>query len=125
MKILGRYQGRLGKIEIWENEQTHERFYVEGHIFQSQSSTTGESCFPYVITMEAFLSDAKNVLLLGCGGGNLATMLAHAGKTVTVVDHDAVSFDIAKRFFGMPKDIACHVADFKDYLAAETRRFDG
>ena len=45
-------------------------------------------------------------------------------KSVTVVDHNPVSFDLAKRFFGMPKEIFCIVEDFKEYLAAETRSFD-
>jgi SAM-dependent methyltransferase len=125
MKILGRYKGKLGDIAVWESEKTRDRFYLEGEIFQSQSSAAGESRLPYVKMMEAFLSDAKKVLLLGCGGGNLATMLARSGKSVTVVDHNPVSFDLAKRFFGMPKEISCVVADFKEYLAAETRSFDG
>ena len=46
--------------------------------------------------MEAFLTDAKNVLLLGCGGGNLATMRARSGKSVTIVDHNPVSFDLRR-----------------------------
>ena len=125
MKILGQYKGKLGDIAIWESEQTGDRFYREGEIFQSQSSAAGESRLPYVKMMEAFLSDAEQILLLGCGGGNLATMLARSGKSVTVVDHNPVSFDLAKRFFGMPKEISCFVADFKEYLAAETRSFDG
>ena len=125
MKILGRYSGKLGDIAIWESEKTRDRFYLEGEIFQSQSSAAGESRLPYVKMMEAFLGDAKNVLLLGCGGGNLATMLARSGKNVTVVDHNPLSFDLAKRFFGMPKEISCIVEDFKEYLAAETRSFDG
>jgi SAM-dependent methyltransferase len=125
MKILGRYKGKLGDIAVWESEKTRDRFYLEGEIFQSQSSAAGESRLPYVKMMEAFLSDAKKVLLLGCGGGNLATMLARSGKSVTVVDHNPVSFDLAKRFFGMPKEISCVVADFKEYLAADTRSFDG
>ena len=124
MKIIGKYKGRLGEIAIWESKQTGDRFYREGEIFQSQSSTSGESRFPYVKMMEAFLSDANSVLLLGCGGGNLATMLARQGKSVTVVDHNPVSFDLAKRFFGLPKEIPCFVADFKEYLLAETRSFD-
>ena len=125
MKILGRYKGKLGDIAIWESEKTRDRFYLEGEIFQSQSSAAGESRLPYVKMMEAFLGNAKNVLLLGCGGGNLATMLTRSGKNVTVVDHDPLSFDLAKRFFGMPKKIFCIVEDFKEYLAAETRSFDG
>jgi spermidine synthase len=125
LKILGRYSGKLGDIAIWESEKTRDRFYLEGEIFQSQSSAAGESRLPYVKMMEAFLGDAKNILLLGYGGGNLATMLTRSGKGVTVVDHNPVSFDLAKRFFGMPKEISCIVEDFKEYLAAETRSFDG
>src|SRR6478609_7152789 len=125
LKTLGKYKGKLGEIVIWESEQTGDRLYREGEIFQSQSSASGESRFPYVKIMEAFLSDASSILVLGCGGGNLATMLARQGKSVTVVDHNPVSFDLAKRFFGMPKEISCIVEDFKEYLAAETRGFDG
>ena len=124
MKILGKYKGKLGDIAIWESEQTGDRFYREGEIFQSQSSASGESRLPYVKMMEAFLSDANSILLLGCGGGNLATMLARQGKSVIVVDHNPVSFDLAKRFFGLPKKIPCVVEDFKEYLFAETRSFD-
>ncbi|WP_338691666.1 class I SAM-dependent methyltransferase [Bradyrhizobium sp. 26S5] len=125
MKILGRYKGKLGEIEIWESESTGDRLYREGELFQSQSSASGESRLPYVKMMEAFLSDAKSILLLGCGGGNLATMLARQGKCVTIVDHHVLSFELAERFFGLPKAIPCVVADFKDYLLAETRSFDG
>ncbi|UGY16246.1 methyltransferase domain-containing protein [Bradyrhizobium septentrionale] len=125
MKILGRYMGKLGEIEILESERTGDRLYREGELFQSESSASGESRLPYVKMMEAFLSNAKGVLLLGCGGGNLATMLARQGKSVTIVDHDPVSFDLARRFFGLPGYIPCVCADFKEYLLAETRSFDG
>lgn len=125
LKIIGKYKGKLGEIAIWESEQTGDRYYREGEVFQSQSSASGESRFPYIKLMEAFLRDTSSVLLLGCGGGNLATMLARQGKNVTVVDHNPVSFDLAKRFFGLPKQIPCIVADFREYLLAETRIFDG
>ena len=62
MKILGRYNGKLGDIAIWESEKTRDRFYLEGEIFQSQSSAAGESRLPYVKMMEAFLGNAKNIL---------------------------------------------------------------
>jgi hypothetical protein len=68
LKILGTYKGKLGEIAIWESEQTGDRYYREGEVFQSQSSASGESRFPYVKMMEAFLSDENSVLLLGCGG---------------------------------------------------------
>src|SRR5260370_1531923 len=97
LKILGKYKGKLGEIAIWESEQTGDRLYREGEIFQSQSSASGESRFPYVKIMEAVLSDANSVLLLGCGGGNLATMLARQVKGVTVVDHNPVRVYLASR----------------------------
>src|SRR5258707_12866548 len=75
--------------------------------------------------MEAFLSDANSVLLLGCGGGNLATMLARQGKSVTVVDHTRGSFDLGKRFFGLPKEIPRIAADFREYLLTDTRTLNG
>jgi len=52
LKILGKYKGKLGEIAIWESEQTGDRFYREGEIFQSQSSASGESRLPYVKIME-------------------------------------------------------------------------
>src|SRR5260370_23343633 len=123
--LLGNTEGSPGKTGVGEREGAGGRLYREGEILQSQSSASGESRFPYVKMMEAFLSDANTVLLLGCGGGNLATMLARRGKSVTVVDHNPVSFDLAKRFFGLPKEVPCIVEDFKEYFLAETRTFDG
>lgn len=125
MRVIGRYKGILGEIAIWESEKTGDRLYREGEIFQSQSSATGESRLPYVKMMEGFLDDTKSVLVLGCGGGNLATMLARSGKDVIVVDYNPISFDLAREFFGMPKEIPCIIEDFQQYLTVETRCFDG
>jgi 2-polyprenyl-3-methyl-5-hydroxy-6-metoxy-1,4-benzoquinol methylase len=72
--------------------------------------------------MEHFFAEQTDVLVLGCGGGNLATMLARSGKSVTVVDHNATSIDIVQRLFGMPPYIPFVVEDFRDYLASCARR---
>src|SRR6516165_9627780 len=125
MKVIGRHRGRLGEIVIWEHQTSGTRFYLEGEIFQSHATPTGESQFAYVKMMESFLAHSANVLLLGCGGGNLATMLTRSGKTVTVVDHNPSSFDIARQYFGMPDDIPCIIEDFRTYLPTETQQFDG
>ena len=53
----------------------------------------------------------KSVLMIGCGGGTLGTMLARAGKRVSIVEIDPVSFRLAKRYFGLPRNIVCHVGD--------------
>ena len=61
LKVIGKYKGKLGEIAIWESERTGDCLYREGEIFQSQSSASGESRFPYVKMMEAFLGDANSV----------------------------------------------------------------
>jgi hypothetical protein len=47
LNILGEYKGKLGEIAIRESERTGDRLYREGDIFQSQSSASGESRFPF------------------------------------------------------------------------------
>lgn len=125
MKVIGRFQGVLGEIAIWESETSGDRLYREGEIFQSQSSPSGESRFPYVQMVRRFLEPTKNILLLGCGGGNLATMLVRSGKRVVVVDCNPTSFEIAQNYFGMPKEIPCVTADFREFLLETTETFDG
>jgi len=124
MKILARFRGNLGDIEVWEDEADGGRFYLEDEIFQSHGSANGRSRLDYVQIMEAFLHRAHNVLALGCGGGNLATMLADRGKEMTVVDFNPKSFEIAREFFGMPEHLRCVVDDFRNYLLSEARCFD-
>ena len=125
MKVVRRFLGCLGEIVIWESKANGSRFYLEGNIFQSHSCPAGDSQFTYVKMMAEFLNKVPKVLVLGCGGGNLATLLARSGQSVTVVDHNANSFAIAREYFGMPADIPCITDDFRRYLLAETRQFDG
>jgi len=49
--------------------------------------------------------------MIACGGGTLGTMLARAGRRVSIVEVDPVSFTLAKRYFGLPPNVACHVDD--------------
>lgn len=124
MKILVRCRGNLGEITIWEDEADGARYYLEGDIFQSHGTASGQSRLDYVKVMEAFLRRAQDVLVLGCGGGNLATMLTNRGKQTTVVDFNPTSFEIAREYFGMPKHVRCVADDFRNYLLAEPRSFD-
>lgn len=80
---------------------------------------------PYVQMFRRFLKPAKSVLLLGCGGGNLATMLVRDGKQVVVVDCNPSSFDIAREYFSMPQEVTCVTADFREYVASSAGTFDG
>ena len=103
---------------------------------QSLADRAGISLAAYIHVLYGFLRQghAKNILLIGCGGGTLATMLARkrAGATmlakgranVTMLDIDPVSFELARRYFHLPASIACQVADGAKFLRAGRERYD-
>ena len=125
MRLLGRYQGRNGEIEIVECSSDGTRIYFEEGVRQSQATPDGESVFTYVKLMDEFLYRPKNILVLGCGGGNLATRLARLGKRLTIVDNNPISFVIAHKFFGLPDDLPCMVSDFRKFIYQDEALYDG
>jgi len=106
---------RTGKVSYWQKEY-----------HQSAADGRGISTADYIHAMYFFLrqAKAKNVLMIGCGGGTLATMLHRSGVKVTVVDLHKLSFDIARDYFHMPREIPCHVADGIAYLKKHRARHD-
>jgi len=104
-----------GGISFWEKSDNH-----------SVADRHGISLADYIHAFYFFLRQAKSrhVLMIGCGGGTLATMLRRVGVTVTIVDIDGRNFEIARTYFNMPTDIECHVADGRDFLRRERRRYD-
>jgi spermidine synthase len=125
MRLLGRYQGKGGQIEVVEFQKDGSRLYSEAGVHQSKAAPDGESHYTYVKLMDALLTPARNILVLGCGGGTLGTMLFRQGKRVTMVDHNPISFAIARRFFALPGGVACIVSDFREFLFKSTVQFDG
>src|SRR5260370_33022238 len=87
VKLLGRYHGRNGEIEIVECSWDGTRIYFEGGVRQSQATPDGESVFTYVKLMDEGLYRAKNILVLGGGGGNLPAQLARCCKSLHTVAH--------------------------------------
>jgi spermidine synthase len=125
VRLLGRYQGRNGEIEIVECSQDGTRIYFEQGVRQSQATPDGESVFTYLKLMDELLHRSKSILVLGCGGGNLATRLASLGKGLTIVDNNPISFVIAHKFFGLPDDLTCMVADFRRFVYDDDALYDG
>jgi SAM-dependent methyltransferase len=125
VRLLGRYQGRNGEIEIVESLQDGTRIYFEAGVRQSQATSDGESVFTYVKLMDELLSRAADILVLGCGGGNLATRLAHLGKTLTIVDNNPISFMLAQQFFALPDNLDCRVDDFRKFILDDHALYDG
>jgi len=125
VRLLGRYQGRNGEIEIVECSDDGTRIYFEEGVRQSQATPDGESVFTYVKLMDELLYRSANILVLGCGGGNLATRLARLGKKLTIVDNNPISFMIALRYFGLPDDLTCMVSDFRKFIFDDDAFYDG
>lgn len=125
VRLLGRYQGRNGEIEIVECSRDGTRIYFEEGIRQSQATPDGLSVFSYVKLMDELLRRATNILVLGCGGGNLATRLARLGKRLTIVDNNPLSFVIAHKFFGLPDDLPSVVSDFRKFVYDDDTLYDG
>jgi spermidine synthase len=125
VRLLGRYQGRNGEIEIVECSWDGTRVYFEEGVRQSQATPDGQSVFTYVKLMDELLSRSTNILVLGCGGGNLATRLAGLGKRLTIVDNNPISFVIAQEFFGLPDDLPCMVSDFRKFIYQDDTLYDG
>jgi len=106
---------RTGKVSYWQKEY-----------HQSAADAHGVSTADYIHAMYFFLmqAQARDVLMIGCGGGTLATMLHRSGVTVTVVDLHKFSFDIAHKYFHLPEAVECHVADGITYLKKHRRQHD-
>src|SRR5438876_2513507 len=51
-------------------------------------------------------------------------MLHRRGRSVTVVDVNPISFQLARVFFWMPHGIECITDGIRDFARRETRRFD-
>jgi SAM-dependent methyltransferase len=123
MRVIARFAGPNGEIAVVENLSTGARLYREGGINQSCVLAGGEAGLDYIRLMATLLVNADDALLVGCGGGALAGMLHRRGCSVTVVDVNPISFQLARLFFWMPNGIECITGDIRDVARRETRRF--
>jgi spermidine synthase len=99
--------------------------YFEQGVRQSQATPDGESVFTYVKLMDELLSRSGQILVLGCGGGTLATRLWRLSKTLTIVDNNPISFVLAHKYFELPDDLTCVVSDFRKFVFDDRGYYDG
>ena len=113
-------------LVIEQNNVSGRVSYWYGGAHQSVADAHGISLADYIHAMFAFLRQtrARNVLMIGCGGGTLATMLDGEGVNVTVVDIDARSIELARRYFNLPDTVTTHVADGAEFLRRTRGRYD-
>jgi spermidine synthase len=115
-----------GTIKLLKNRTTGALTYELGGRSQSAADGNGVSLASYIHAIFGLLSQAKarGILLIGGAGGTLGTLLARARRKVSIVDVNPVSFALAKQYFGLPDQVACHVADGGAFLRADASRYD-
>src|SRR5258707_5334151 len=108
VKLLGRYQGRNGQIDIVECSWDGTRVYFEEGIRQSQATPDGESVFTYVKLMDELLSRSEQILVLGCGGGTLSTQQLTLGNRFTLRDINPLRIVLRRQNFHLPDQCLCN-----------------
>jgi SAM-dependent methyltransferase len=126
MDLLERRETEFGIIRVERRRADGSFIYMQGSGVQSWADATGESLLRYVCAACAMIEARQpaNTLVIGCAGGSLPTMLHRRGIQVTTVDVNPHAFDLATRFFHLPLDVECRVADGHEFLARDERRWD-
>ena len=120
MITLAKKSTAFGEITILKSLARDSHVYCQGDWWQSEADRNGVSLAAYVHAIYALLaqSQAQQILMIGCGGGTLGTMLAAAARQVTIVDINPESILLAQQYFSLPSHITCHVA----YIAWQLQR---
>ncbi|HVJ42927.1 MAG TPA: fused MFS/spermidine synthase [Dongiaceae bacterium] len=126
MITLARRQTEFGDARVVKSRSTGAVFYYHGNSCQSEADHHGISLAPYIHAIYDLLvqHQAQRILMIGCGGGTLGTMLARSGRSVVIVDDDPHAITIAKRYFALPFEVTCHVEDGLAFLEQNRKPFD-
>ena len=126
MILLEELDTEFGSIRIVKSKDDGTFTYYQNGCSHSGADIEGTSTYAYVHVMYSIIrqSQAKRVLMIGCAGGSLATMLYRLGCEVTVVDINPHAFVLAKRYFNMPQEINCVEEDGWSYLVNTQQCYD-
>lgn len=116
----------LGTITIFRRRSTGSLLYKQGGCCQSEADRNGISMASYIHAIFGLIlqTEAQDILLIGCGGGTLGTMLARRNLSVTAVDVNPAAFAFARQYFDLPDSVSCEVADGYEFLLSNGGRYD-
>ncbi|HEY8254209.1 MAG TPA: fused MFS/spermidine synthase [Rhizomicrobium sp.] len=117
---------RAGEIAILQDNRSGRLSYWQASDHHSVADRFGVSLAPYIHALFGLIRQkrARRVLVIGCGGGSLATMLSRKDVAVTLLDVDPRAFAIARRYFHLPSSVECHVADGAEFLRRNSFHYD-
>src|SRR4051812_24008824 len=126
MITLDTIESEFGTIAVFKNKTTNTITYEQGGCCQSEADSSGVSLAGYIHAIFGLIlqKKARKILMIGCAGGTLATMLAQSGCNVTIIDVNPASFVLAKQYFALPDSVECRVADGKSFLYSDTQFYD-
>jgi predicted membrane-bound spermidine synthase len=126
MITLARKCTDYGEITILQSRAKGSHIYCLGDWWQSEADRNGVSLATYIHAISGLLAQtpARDVLMIGCGGGTLGTMLSKTGRSVTVVDINPDSIAFAREYFSLPAEVTCHVDDGMLFLERHQSVFD-
>jgi spermidine synthase len=126
MITLTKKTTEFGEITILRSRATGAVAYCHGDHYQSEADPNGISLAAYIHALHALVAQtpSRDVLMIGCGGGTLGTMLTATGQAVTIVDINPESIALAQQYFALPPEIDCHVGDGQAFLENSERIFD-
>src|SRR5436189_6284820 len=121
-----KHASKFGVIKLHFRKRTRTLTYEQKGGWQSAADVNGISLDAHIHALYGLVLQhaGKNILMIGCGGGTLGTMLARAGKLVSIVEIDPVSIRLAKRYFGLPRNISCPVCDGLAYKTKNPTQHD-
>ena len=126
MTLIAKCMNEFGPVEVLTYQSNGLIFYYQGGFFQSEADSNGISLAPHIHAIYGLIaqSEARDVLMIGCGGGSLGTMLSKASIKVTIVDKNPASFEMARAYFSLPSVVDCHVDDGRGFLLKNEHRYD-
>lgn len=116
--------GMFGLIQVLERKSDGARLYcIDGsaHTFMLPDGVSGCG---YVHAIELLAGKAQSVLMIGGGGGSLATMLSRRGCNVTVLEVDPVAEEIAREYFDLHESVKWITTEPISYIESCPTQFD-
>ena len=129
MKIIYSAEGILGQLIVADSpiyEDGKKTDGVERILLVNRSAQTimtmrrgKREFFDYVSFMDSSVGSSpaeRHALVLGLGGGSVATLLAARNFRVDAVDLDSRMPGIAKKYFGMPGNVKVYIDDARHFV---------
>src|SRR5260370_21417983 len=103
-----RHASKFGVIKLRFRKRSHTLTYEQKGGNQSTADCNGVSLDAHIHALYGLTLQrpGKSVLMIGCGGGTLGTMLARAGRRGSIVGIHPISLKPAPRPFGLARALS-------------------